>query len=75
MGKLKEELSPGENAANLLQNMLDTDDDATQGSVCREPLNPMQRATLMYAARVPLSYLPPSILRPSMSTILCNAGD
>ena len=76
MGKLNDALSPGENAANLLQNMLDdTDDHAAQDSVFWEPLNPMQRATLMYAARVPLSDLPPSVLRASMSTMLCNAGD
>jgi len=75
MGKLNDALSPGENAANLLQNMVDTDDNAAQDSVFWEPLNPMQRATLMYAARVPLSDLPPSVLRPSMSTMLCNAGD
>lgn len=50
--KLNDDLSPAENAARLLEGMLEYGNDAAESGFRLQTLNPMQRATLMYAARV-----------------------
>jgi hypothetical protein len=50
--KLNDDLSPAENAARLLEGMLEYGNDAEECVFHLQTLNPMQRATLMYAARV-----------------------
>ena len=50
--KLNDDLSPAENAARLLEEMLEYGNDAEECVFHRQTLKPMQRATLMYAAQV-----------------------
>jgi hypothetical protein len=50
--KLNDDLSPAENAARLLEGMLEYGNDAEECDFHLQTLSPMQRATLMYAARV-----------------------
>ena len=52
MSRLNNDLSPADNAANLLQTMLEDDENAAAGGLCLQTLNPMQKATLLYAAQV-----------------------
>ena len=50
--KLNDDLSPAENAARLLEGMLEYGNDAEECVFHLQTLNPMQRAMLMYAAQV-----------------------